>query len=1766
MQSLKLFLLLVLFSSGSYYSQVSISNEKVKSRLYSFEVETNFNEYSLLGKSNGSKIIKFDNYLDESKSTFFTLPRRDVFVAIPPNSKPTVNFRVLENETLDALPPVNPVLTQMDSETIIYKEAGEFNLEIPPQLEVKGYLWLGDNYVIHLSLGIFQPDTKSRSTAKIIKYILDLEFPNSIQFSSDSNIASGDVHPLILNKNAAALLKSKREIEVAETDSWINYDQDYLKLSVGEDGIYRITAQDLTENGISTAISSSTLKLFNRGSEVEIFIDDNGDGTFNADDYLEFVAFKNYDGNHRTVNDFDTPYNEYLNRYSDSTFFFLTWNGANGKRMDAVKNANLSPVDTVDFYDKILHFEENPWSDFTQRDLVRRQNPDWQENETWNWLNQSVQTRNLNFTVENLYPDRTAKAFVKGQGRAGDVISDTYNLVLRVNNNSAALDSARFDRYDRILLAGEFSSNELINGANKLKYTSLPTASTLNWSWIDWYELEFPVYALAENNTLHLQYPSLKNDVVGVVKISNVTTTGNSLFKFSTSGTFRVSNTSYSNSTLTFADTVKINDHYFLATDSTVLKPKFLEVKKFKNLRNSGNQADYLVITHPTLLNASAEYTAFIEDEYNVNPFVSNIFDIYDEFSYGYPEPESVKEFLKAVHLNWQTPLVSNVVLIGEANWDYKGNVTSRGIPRIPNLVPTYGVPSSDTWFTIWDTTGAFVPNMNIGRIAALNANDISHYMEKHKAHLARPFDEINKNFLLFSGGKGDNPTELRTLKNANDYVEQLIQNRPTAGNSTHFYKTTDPKTDFGPYTDQFISSKIETGGLFISYLGHSGVQIWDNTIVSPVQLQNETGIKPLITDFGCSTAKFSEPELNSFSEIFTLSEEGQAIAYIGNSSLGFISSSTIFPSFFYPRLLNSESKNVGQAHNFAKYDLLQNYGTSGVYTAFSLCNTLIGDPIVNLKVPSKPSLKITSGDVQILESGFSEKTDSLTALVRIFNFGQAPEDSFKISFKQTHNSQILSIQEFQKVLPKIQDSIVVKFSVESLPGQHTLSFVVDSGNDIEEIYEDDNSIDYGVFVPSLALKTVKNNLFYNSRIDTFFIVNPTIANEGVTDLLVEYDTLNSFETSQSFTVPIDTFTTKIVFENLLNARRYYFRVRDNISGSDYSPVYSFFNRPGYDFLIADSIALAGINTNNLQYDRSNGLILSEDKYVIEVFSGGFNDGATAIGKVNGTNYMDLPDETGHHIVVLDRETLKFESDKIFNLFGGASVRADYIAHLDSLDDSKIVLFAITDEGSSGLSAELKAKIKEFGSAKIDSVGWRAQWAMIGWKGAASGAVPEKYAPAFGGIVNIDTTIIKKRTEGKFVTPEIGPATFWEELLIEGQIPTDASVTFNLLGVKNDLSTDTLKTFAEINTSIGLQDIDAKQYSNLKIEAELKASSDGASPSVNSVGINFNEFAELGTNYQVVWVTEDSILIGETAELKFYVYNSGDVKADSILVKVNSQFPSKPIESIYSEYINSLNPNSRKLVTVPFTSLRDYGIATLSVEIDADNTVNEYFEDNNFYTTSLVVKNEFVVPNIELQIENGSIFDGQYVSNEPQIDVTLSDFTPIPISKRVNLTIELNDQIVDTNDISYTFSSSNPKVIAAYKPNLEDGDYELKIYGMDALENPTDTIYSYFKVTNEVKILDVYNYPNPFSDETHFTFKLTQIPDEVNLKIFTIAGRLIKEINISNAELKHDFNKIFWDGRDDDGDLIANGVYIYKLLMKVEDKTESLTSKLAIVR
>ena len=96
------------------------------------------------------------------------------------------------------------------------------------------------------------------------------------------------------------------------------------------------------------------------------------------------------------------------------------------------------------------------------------------------------------------------------------------------------------------------------------------------------------------------------------------------------------------------------------------------------------------------------------------------------------------------------------------------------------------------------------------------------------------------------------------------------------------------------------------------------------------------------------------------------------------------------------------------------------------------------------------------------------------------------------------------------------------------------------------------------------------------------------------------------------------------------------------------------------------------------------------------------------------------------------------------------------------------------------------------------------------------------------------------------------------------------------------------------------------------------------------------------------------------------------------------------------------------------------------------------------------------------------------------------------------------------------------------------------------------------------RIWDAHNYPNPLKRETTFTYQLSLDADEVSITIYTTSGRKIKTLTAASGN--EGYNESVWDARDDDGVLLANGVYFYKIRAVAGEQTSQLLGRLAVLR
>ena len=1793
------FFLNLLFLAFNFQLSGQIKVQSIVSKNDSFILNIAFKDTFEETGNTSTKSLKFDNVLNESKPGSPSLPSKIIYVAIPPKSKVTAflsnpQYNTYANINVE----VNPAVEMLNDSTLTYQNQNlkrEYFLtdQYPPdECNVLGYTWIGNYYCAAIQINNASYNWKLKQVKVLLSANINVNYNPVTLFpinTTTESVYDKALKNIIANYSYAKSFRSFRKLfsYPDTTGNWIDYSNQYVKLAVPADGIYRIGYQDLINYGLNPSnIDPSTIKIFCKGKELPLFLKSSQAGTFANGDYIEFWAQKNYGSpNYRQIVPIGTDYLNYMDRYTDTTFLWFTWGGQNGHRINVDSSVASQTTDTLNSYLNLQHFENDVRLWYYDSVVPRVQLPFWQENKVWTWnVLGTNSTISLPFQASNIVPNSPFKTYVRLISNGADIQTGAHKVGVGVNTSSI-MDSISFDYKQTANLFSNFTSTILNDGANTLRITDLPTSATFQQILLDWVDIEYYRNISAVNDSLYFKFPDSLTTKLRVIKISNITSPDSNIILYKVyPDTIKFENYSLTGAltkTLTFTDTVSGGDAYVLISKNYLMSPIFEEKKQFVNLRANTQGADDIIISNKVLMKSVTDYNNFIKSNYNVRTDLAFVDDIYDEFSYGYPKPEAIKDFLIYANENWVTPNPAYLTLIGDANYDYKNLQTPVPAIKKQDLVPSYGDPVSDAWYCMWDSNQAEIPQMFIGRIPAANDQQVYFYLNKHKEYLAKPYDEWNKTFLFFSGGDPTVAGQIDLLKSENDYIfNSLAEPKPIGGEGFHFYKTINPPTNFGPYSQTQIQNAIDNGGIFISYIGHSGTQTWDNGITDVEALKNTYSDRfPLISDFGCSTGKFAEPDVSCFGELFiTGSNDGQAITYLSNSSWGYISTATTFPTFFYDQFLRDSITNVGEAHLLAKVQLLQQDGYSDVNRVFDYCNILFGDPLVNLKIPPKPNLEISSADIQLSNSNPSDQDNLLPVKFYYHNFGAVPNDSIIITVKDSYNNNILYEQYFKVPIPLFIDSLTANIFVKNLVGIHNLTVILDSANTIDEIYKNDNQASINFNVYSNSLRSLFSNQFYNSFTGKVSFLNPSYSIDTAnSSFLFQLDTNRNFTSPIQFEQRLGLFSSSITLPNLLSMKKYWWRAKI-INSPSWSEANSFTNiNSNYKWFINSPVdSLSDINYSNTNYNFvDSSWELSQAKEELKISSAGSSDGKFASMQYNLLEELPSTYFWGVGTALIDTVTLRPYNFKTF-VYPNPPSGDSLLSYLKSLPQGTVMAMAICDDGAQSVlgysgGTPVRNEIKNWGSVFIDSVRYRESWCIIGKKGAMPGTVPEVYKKQFAGIAIIDTSVIVKNDSGYVDFPVIQNASNWDSLYMNANIPDGSSLKVTPIGIKSNNNIDTLSTLSFSNGYAPLSFINASTYPRLRMLVNFSANQFKASPKIISLAVKLKSLAELGTNYQIVSISSDSVLVGTNEALQFYVYNAGEVPADSfnVLVEVNNSDNSK--NKIYEALVDSLNPGSRRLINLNYTPM-NAGDKSFYITIDPDNKIPELYKDNNIFSIPFFVKSDTSTPSLKITFDGNDIMDGDYISNHPKIKIALYDPSNLSITDTSAVSIFLNgNPVYYSNNIStlmYQYNSSNPKFTASYTPTLADGNYTLTVMGKNALGRSVDSagISRNFVVSSKFNIQEVYNYPNPFSGGTYFTFKLPQMPDELDIFIYTVAGRLIKKIKVYSSQLNYDFNKIYWDGRDEDGDLLANGVYFYKVIIKRAGATSNVIQKLAIVR
>ncbi len=241
-----------------------------------------------------------------------------------------------------------------------------------------------------------------------------------------------------------------------------------------------------------------------------------------------------------------------------------------------------------------------------------------------------------------------------------------------------------------------------------------------------------------------------------------------------------------------------------------------------------------------------------------------------------------------------------------------------------------------------------------------------------------------------------------------------------------------------------------------------------------------------------------------------------------------------------------------------------------------------------------------------------------------------------------------------------------------------------------------------------------------------------------------------------------------------------------------------------------------------------------------------------------------------------------------------------------------------------------------------------------------------------------------------------------------------------------------------------------------------------------------------------------------------------------------------------------------------------------------------YSRNVNVGGTDSNVVNNHHAPEIKIYFDSRNFKDGDIVSENPTLIVDLHADNGINLSDAgVGHNLQATffspggqQQSVDLGPyyVGATDSYQDGTVSFPVTMSLTPGKNSVTVSAFDVFDNGSEASANFdLESSEQLTLTDVYNYPDPFRTNTAFTFRRTAAGGageavNVKIKVFTLSGRLIKTI-LSYGQTET-FVKIDWDGLDDDGNRLANGVYLYEVVVTTVDgsQTSQVIGKMAVVR
>jgi len=987
---------------------------------------------------------------------------------------------------------------------------------------------------------------------------------------------------------------------VAQTymNEWIDHNKTYYRFRVGATGLYRITQTQLSSLGLGN-VNATHFQLWRNGEEVALYTSVSA-GQLGAEDYLEFYGEANngiWEKKLYLKPEFQI--NEDVSLFSDSSTYFLTVDASRpNKRFQTISN-DLSSSLTADSF--FMHNLKVSYRNIYHAgfgavlgETIYSASYDEGEGYTSSAFGPSnpLVSNNPNLFVATNGPN--ASMVYSAAGRS----LNTRNVRVELNGTSLGEKEVNYLGATIDPSYSDIPLDLLSSGAANFRFINTAAVSSDRMV-IGSFQLTYPrQFNFGGQSLFYFELPANPNG--NKLLISNFNHAGVVPVLYDLTNNIRVE------ADLSIPGQLQLVLPPSLQSRKLVLSGQQTGVvntvngffvRNFNDYRNTGFQGNYLLISNPLIytdkngVNQVERYRQYrsSSDGGAYNAKIYDIEEIIDQFGYGIKRnPVAVKNFFRFAREKFAVkPKYSLLIGKGVNPRDYKAN------ERLPisnqlNLVPTFGVPSSDVLLTTDE--GGFIPKIAIGRINAVNASEVGDYLNKvieyekeQQVVSCKIEDEIWKKDLLHIGG-------------ANDFLgEQIMyylgQYQRVAEDSLFGARVnTLQKSSLSNVqivSGELVSRLFKQGFPLLTYFGHSSANSLEFNLDNPENYPF-SGRYPIFLVNGCNAGNLFTFDSLRLKGKYTLSEKylvstpsRGSVVFLASTHLGIVNYLHLYSEEFYNQFSkDAYGQSIGQICNNIVDTLMTRYSSNDFFMRLHIEEiTLHGDPAIHFYSREKPDYAIETQFVKVDPEFVSIAERNFNVKVSAYNIGRFSKDSVNIKIqRQFPDGTIINLLDTIKRSFGYADSLELSVPINPLTdkGVNKIIVSIDSKNLIDEVCETNNTVTKEIFIYEDELRPIYPYPYSIVRTPALkFYASSANPLSKSRRYYIEIDTTLKFNSVELLRDSVTSLGGTITFTppslSLKNGLVYYWRVgvktenADNISWNNSSFIYRPDLTPGFN-------------------------------------------------------------------------------------------------------------------------------------------------------------------------------------------------------------------------------------------------------------------------------------------------------------------------------------------------------------------------------------------------------------------------------------------------------------------------------------------------------------------------------------------------------------------------------------------------------------------------